>query len=403
MNAAVSSSQRRALRALSIAYFVQATGALSVAGSLPAISAAWHLTDPQSARLLSIFGLTFALAAPLAQVFFGHFRRRQLVLSGMLLFGLGAFAFALSPGYSALVASRVLMGIGAGFIGPVLVALGSELVHEQQRGRAIGIVLLGVSMASLAGIPLAAWVAALWGAKALFALVGLASLLSGLNILLSVPNKSAGVRIRLAEMAGVLAEGKSLSAFLVVFFITSGVYSFYAFIAPLIRDTYAGGPHTVSAALAVLGVAGVLGNLYVTRVASRLSAEQLLIRGMALLILDTLLIALLPKLPGLLLLALVFWAFATDLLWPSQQRRIVELSSARHRGIALALTSAFMFGGIGFGSAVASWIYPAAGFYGLVVLSVGFILLALLSLRISERLRKRAFTPARAASLCESD
>jgi len=396
--ATITTSQRRALRALSIAYFVQATGALSVAGSLPAISAAWQLTDAQSARLLSIFGLTFALAAPLVQVLFGHLRRRQLVLAGIGLFGLGAFAFALSPAYGALVASRILMGVGAGFIGPVLVALGSELVHEQQRGRAIGMVLLGVSMASLAGIPLAAWVASLWGARTLFALVGLVSLLSGLNVLLTVPDKSAGSRIRLSEMTGVLSEGKYLTAFLVVFFITSGVYSFYSFIAPLIRDTYAGGTHAVSAALAVLGIAGVLGNLWVTRAAARFSAEKLLLSGMTLLILDTVLIVLLPKTLGLLLTALVFWAFATDLLWPSQQRRIVELSSVRHRGIALALTSAFMFGGIGFGSAVASWIYPLTGFYGLAGISVAFIVLALLSLRLSEKFRK----PAAIAEFCKN-
>ncbi|MBK4783145.1 MAG: MFS transporter [Pantoea sp. Pent] len=388
MNAVITSSQRRALRALSIAYFVQATGALSVAGSLPAILAAWQLTDAQSARLLSVFGLTFALAAPLVHVLFGHLRRRRLVLTGIALFSLGAFAFVLSLGYNALLASRILMGAGAGFIGPVLVALGSELVHEQQRGRAIGMALLGVSMASLAGIPLAAWVASLWGAKALFVLVGLLSLLSGLNILLTVPDDSAGARIRLPEMAGVLADGKYLTAFLVVFFITSGVYSFYAFIAPLIRDTCTGGTHAVSAALAVLGVAGVLGNLWVTRAATRFTAEKLLLSGMTLLIVDTALIAVLPKALVVLLVALVVWAFATDLLWPSQQRRIVELASVRHRGIALALTSAFMFGGIGFGSAVASWIYPLAGFYGLIGMSVAFILLAMLSLQLSEKRRQ---------------
>ncbi|SXE45525.1 transporter, major facilitator family [Klebsiella variicola] len=388
MNAVITSSQRRALRALSIAYFVQATGALSVAGSLPAISAAWQLTDAQSARLLSIFGMTFALAAPLVQVLFGHLCRRQLVLTGIGLFGLGAFTFALSPTYDALVISRIVMGVGAGFVGPVLVALGSELVHEQQRGRAIGMVLLGVSMASLTGIPLAAWVASLWGAKALFALVGVVSMLSGLNVLLTVPDESAGTRIRLSEMAGVLSEGKYLTAFLVVFFITSGVYSFYSFIAPIIRDTYAGGTHAISSALAVLGVAGVLGNLWVTRASTLFTAEKLLLTGMTLLIVDTALIALLPKALGVLLIALILWAFATDLLWPSQQRRIVELSSVRHRGIALALTSAFMFGGIGFGSAVASWVYPVAGFYGLAGVSVFFIVLALVSLQLSEKFRK---------------
>lgn len=398
MNNPLSSASRRALRALSIAYFVQATGALCVAGSLPAISAAWHLSDAQSARLLSLFGLTFALAAPLVQVFFGHHRRRQLVLTGMVLFGLGAFAFALAPAYPGLIAARVIMGIGAGFIGPMLVALGAELVQEPQRGQAIARVLLGVSLASLAGIPLAAWIASLWGAKALFALTGGVSLLSGLHILLTVPANGAGQRIRFTELTQVLRDGQYLTAFLVVFFITSGVYSFYAFIAPVVRDTYAGGSHAVSSALAVLGVAGVLGNLFVSRVAARYSAEKLLMAGMMLLLADMLLLVLLPALLGGLLVALLFWAFATDLLWPSQQRRIVEIASARHRGIALALTSAFMFAGIGFGSAVASWIYPLMGFNGLIAVSALFILLALLSLRASEQRRKPA-----AAACCRGE
>ncbi|MEB6377540.1 hypothetical protein MXM41_01080 [Leclercia adecarboxylata] len=80
-------------------------------------------------------------------------------------------------------------------------------------------------------------------------------------------------------------------------------------------------------------------------------------------------------------------AFGDFIFCPRLLRRIVELSSVRHRGIALALTSAFMFGGIRFGRAAASWVYPVAGFYGLAGMSVAFILLALASLRRSEKLR----------------
>ncbi len=189
--------QRRALWALSLAYFVQATGALSVAGSLGPISHAWGLTDAQSARLLAIFGLTFAVGAPLAQVFFGHVRRRQQVVVGMIVFGLGAFLFALAPSYRELLLSRVVMGLGASLIGPVLVALGSELVKEKERGSAIATILLGVSMASMVGIPLAAWAANLLGARMLFTLVGIMSALSVINIMLSVPNSVAGVNVRL--------------------------------------------------------------------------------------------------------------------------------------------------------------------------------------------------------------
>ncbi|MEI9577434.1 hypothetical protein V5077_22270, partial [Enterobacter kobei] len=81
---------------------------------------------------------------------------------------------------------------------------------------------------------------------------------------------------------------------------------------------------------------------------------------------------------------------STDLLWPTQQRRIVEISTAETRGISLALTSAFMFCGIGFGSAVASWLYPLSGFYGVMISSVLFLLLALASLWTSEWLRARS-------------
>jgi len=382
--------QRHALWALSLAYFVQATGALSVAGSLAPISDEWGLSDRQSARLLSIFGLTFALGAPLAQVFFGKIFRRDQVLAGMLVFGLGAVIFAVAPDYRVLVISRIIMGVGASLIGPVLVALGAELVVQKERGSAIAMILLGVSLASMVGIPLAAWIAHAWGARILFILVAIVSGITALGVGLFVPNAVKGVDVRFGHIVEVLLEGKSLAAFLVVFFITSGVYDMYAFISPIIRDSWHGDTTSVSVALAIIGGAGIAGNLFVGRAARRYSAERLLIVGMTLLVLDMLTIMLLPGHLALLYLLLVFWAFATDLLWPTQQRRIVEISSTATRGISLALTSAFMFCGIGFGSAVASYLYPLFGFYGVMFSSVFFLLLALVSLGISERLRGRS-------------
>lgn len=399
MNNRLSLAQRRALWALSLAYFIQATGALSVAGSLAAISHEWGLSDGQSARLLAIFGLTFAISAPLAQVFLGHMMRKYQVLAGMLVFGLGAFIFAIAPDYTALVISRVVMGLGASLIGPVLVALGAELVTQHERGSAIATILLGVSMASMVGIPLAAWIANGWGARTLFALVALVSVMTALAVWFSVPNIVKGVDIRLRQVGQVLMDGKSLAAFLVVFFITSGVYDMYAFISPMIRDRWQGDTASVSVALTVIGVAGILGNLFVGRAARLYSAERLLVTGITMLVLDMLLLMILPGKLALLYLLLVLWAFSTDLLWPTQQRRIVEIASAATRGISLALTSAFMFCGIGFGSAVASWLYPLFGFYGVMLSAVLFLLLALISLWISERLRVRS-QALQAASAC---
>lgn len=369
-----------ALRSLSLAYFVQATGALSVVGSLAAIGAEWALSDAQTALLITVFGVTFALAAPLLQVAFGHLPRRRQVLIGLSVFSAAALVFALAPDYRVLLSARVAMGLGAALIGPVLGALAAGLVEQQQQGSAIAMVLLGLSLAGLVGMPLAAWLAQAWGARVLFLGVAAAGLMTALLIRAAVPAQPGGQAITLATLGRVLLDPVLLPAYLVVFFIAGGVYATYAFIAPIIRDVFHGSAQTVSAAMAVLGVAGVLGNLFVVRAARRYSADAMLLAGMSLLALDLVLLMLLPATLALLFGALLLWAFATDIVWPSQQRRIVELS-AELRGVALAVTASFVFAGIAFGSAMAGLLYAWHGYHANLLGSLALLLLAAACLR----------------------
>lgn len=373
-----------ALRALSLAYFVQATGALAVVGSLAAIGREWTLSDSQGALLISVFGVTFALAAPLFQVAIGHLPRRRQVLIGLSLFSVAAVLFAASPGFAALLASRVLMGLGAALIGPVLGALGAGLVEREQQGSAIATVLLGLSMSGMLGMPLSAWVAHAWGARALFLIVGATGVASALMIARLVPAQAGAQKVSLAALGQLLRDAVMLPALLVVLFVAAGVYTTYAFIVPIVRDVFHGGAQVVSIALAILGVAGVLGNLFVVRAARRYSADAMLFSGIALLAADLLFLLACHAQLGLLYVALLFWAFATDIVWPSQQRRIVELAPEL-RGIALALTASFVFCGIGLGSAVAGLLYPRFGYAGNLLGSLAFLLLATASLALSRR------------------
>ena len=382
MKDAIPAQTKRALYVLSVAYLVQATGALSVAGSMAPIAREWHLSNAQTAYLISIFGVTFALTAPLLQVYFGHLRRRLQVLLGLAVFSSAALLFAASPNYIVLLASRMLMGLGAGFIGPVLGALGSNLVRREEQGSAIAVVLLGLSVAGMVGIPVSAWLSDAYGARTLFLVVGLAGIGTAALVLALVPDQSAGERVQLATLVSLVTRARSLSAFLVVFFVAAAVYATYTFISPIVRDVYHGDTHSVSASLTILGVAGVMGNLFVTRAARRYGAVPMLLAGMAILAID--IVILWWTRPHLywFYAALVVWAFATDILWPSQQRRIIELAPDL-RGISLAVTASFVFCGIGFGSAVAGWVYPSYGFGGVLASSLLLMVLAGASLWIS--------------------
>lgn len=381
MTTPISARTTRALRILSLAYFVQATGALSVVGSLDSISHQWGLADSPSVYLVTVFGVRFALAAPLLQVGFGHLRRRQVLL-GLTLFSAAALLLAAAPNCPVPLLSRVLMGLGAEFIGPVLGALGSSLVERDQQGNAIAVVLLGLSVAGLVGMPLSAWIARAWGARVLFLVIGLAGAVTAAVIVRAVPDTSRGETLKFATIASLLTPTDTLSAFLVVFFIAAGVYSTYAFIAPIIRDVFHASADTVSTALIVLDVAGIVGNLFVMPAARRYRAEAMLFAGLALLALDLVFLRFTPPSLRLPFVALPAWAFASDLLWPSQQRRIVELMP-QWRGIALALTASYVFCGIGVGSAIAGWVYPAFGLTGSVGYSLAFLAQATGSLLVS--------------------
>ncbi|QUN65202.1 MFS transporter [Pseudomonas sp. JS425] len=374
----------RALRILSVAYFVQAVGALSVIGSLEPIGREWHLDNTASAYLMTVFGVTFALAAPLLQVFLGHVRRQRQVLLGLCSFGLGALLFAAAPNYTVLIIARVVMGLGAAFIGPVLAALGSSLVSSERQGSAIAMVLLGLSVAGLVGIPLSSWVAYQVGVRSLFIGIGVTAWITALLIAWQVPNRTEGQRVAFVTLVRMLTHLHSLSVFGVAFFVTAAVYTTYTFIVPVVQDVYDGSSHDVSVALLVLGVAGVLGNLLVTRLAARYSSDRLLITSMGVLGILMLMLSVGPHALAWFFAALVVWAIATDVIWPSQQRRVIEHLAA-YRGAALALTAAFVFCGIGAGAALAGWAYPAWGFTGLLATSTCLLILASVCLLVSAK------------------
>ena len=365
----ISKSNLRALAFLSLAYFVQGTAALSVVGGFDAISTEWHLTPTQIALLVTAFGATFAIGAPLLQMLIGHWVRKTQLLTGLAILAAGAIGFSLAPNYISLFSSRVLMGLGTALISPVVGALGSSLVKPAHQGAALAIVLMGFSISSVIGVPASAWVANHLGPRWMAGSIALLVALAAVLISCFVRDSQKGEKASLQVVASLLKKPATLSGFFVVFFITSGIFSTYTMLSPVMFDLYHAGPETVSTALLIFGVAGVVGNAFVRRASMKWSAETLLRAGMAGLMAIFASLLLTPPSIPLLFLALIRWAFVADMIWPSQQRRIVELEPG-YRGIALALTASFMFSGIAVGSALGGWIYPTYGYAPMLAFSI---------------------------------
>jgi predicted MFS family arabinose efflux permease len=366
------------------AMFIQATSYLSIVGVLPALGKEWGLAPERAVLLVSAFGITLAVSAPLLQMLVGHWRRRNQVLIGFSLLAAGCLAFAVAPGFPVLVAARVGMGLGVGLLSPVVSAMATRVAGPQLQGPALALVSMGVSIAFVLGVPLSSWLGDLIGPRWLYFMLAILAAATAAAIAFTVRDEAPGERVRLRDAVALLGRRATVSGLAVIFFLAGGVFATFAMIAPILRDVYGFTPHALSAALFLYGFSGLAGNAVVRR-ASAVFRSETLLAGAALALMALFAAWLiLPVSVAVLLSVMAAWPFVSDMIWPSQQRRMVELEGP-YRGLALALSSSFMFTGMSFGSAVGGRIYAIGGRPAVLGLTLGLISLGLAALAYSRR------------------
>ncbi|MEJ2631263.1 MAG: MFS transporter [Acidihalobacter sp.] len=381
-------SRNFSLHVLSLAYFCMGTASLAVVGTLPRIAASLDLGEGCVAFLVSAFAVTFAASAPTLQMLVGHWSRKRLVLLGLALLAAGTLGSALVSSYPLLLAMRVIAAIGAAALGPGASALGASLVTTEQRGHALAVVFSGMTIATVVGVPLSTWLGAAIGWRPTFVLIGLATLAAAGLIAVFVEDGGPGQRVNARDLFATLVRPVTASGIVVMVLEMAGVFASYTMIVPMLRDRFLVGAEAVSAALMVYGLAGILGNLLVRRLARLWSADRAV--AVALLGLMSVFFALRfapPQFPFALAI-LVFWAIGSDVFMPSQQRRMLELAP-QAGGLALALNASAIYVGMAAGSFAAGSLAPVVGLGGLPLVSLTLLGASFAALWMSRHVARR--------------
>jgi DHA1 family inner membrane transport protein len=161
-----------AVWALGVGAFAIGTGEFVTMGLLPEVAVDLRVTVPQAGHVISAYALGVVLGAPLLAVVTANLPRRRLLIALMALFALGNFASAMAPSYLALSFIRWFTGLPHGAYFGVAALVAASLAPANRRASAVGMVMLGLTSATLFGVPLAAWLGQHWGWRAAFALVG---------------------------------------------------------------------------------------------------------------------------------------------------------------------------------------------------------------------------------------
>ncbi|MCW5625941.1 MAG: MFS transporter [Burkholderiales bacterium] len=364
-----------ALISLSAAYFVLGTGSLAVIGLVGPMSQTLQTPPEHIAQLLTVFALTFAVAAPLGQVVLGHLPRRTLLLTGLVILSAASVAGAFAPSYGWLLATRIAAGMGAALLGPMASAIGAGLVKPEQQGRALAIVFGGMTLSIVLGVPLAAWTGTVLGWRAVLAGLGGAGFLVALAAVVCVKDRGCGLPVTLGGFMRVLGARRSGLTVATSLLQMAGQFATYALVTPWLADRYGVGGGWLIAVLLLFGVGGIVGNVLAGAVTDRIGADRTVgasLAGMA--IIFVVLLVTPPWLPlGLLLMAL--WAVTGTLYQAPQQKRLAEIDPAR-RGLLFASNSSALYLGMSAGSLLAGIVYAH---HGAVALPIASLVLMLLS------------------------
>jgi DHA1 family inner membrane transport protein len=349
------------LFALAIGAFGIGVTEFTPMGLLPLLASDLRVSIPTAGLLVSAYAFGVLLGAPLMTLTTGRVPRKTLLIGLMGIFTLGNLLSAMADGYGMLLAARIVTSLNHGAFFGVGSVVAASLVPANKRAGAVAAMFMGLTVATIGGVPLAAWVgeqlgwrAAFWGITALGAL-------AMVSLWVALPHmEMTGASDMRAELR-VLKRANVLTALALTVLGSSAMFTVFTYIAPILRAEMGASPLFVTAMLVIYGVGLTVGNWLGGRYADR-SIDRTLIVTLTALTALLLLFAVTMRWPLPAALSIFAWGVATFALVPPLQMRVMATASD-----APNLASAMNIGAFNLGNAIG-----AAVGGGVISLGLGY-------------------------------
>lgn len=227
-----------AVFALAVGGFAIGTTEFVTMGVLPQIADGVHVSTAAAGRVISAYALGVVVGVPILSFFVAQLPRKGLLLALMGVYALFNVLSSLAAGYDMLLAARFLSGLPHGAYFGVASLVAARLAEPRKRGRAVALVMLGLSVANVVGVPAATWLGQHFGWRVPYAAAAGLALLTVLLVALFVPHvpgdKEATGRREAGQFFTNTQVWLTMAAGAIGF---GGMFAVYSYIAPIVTDT----------------------------------------------------------------------------------------------------------------------------------------------------------------------
>ncbi|MEV5544978.1 MFS transporter [Streptomyces sp. NPDC052309] len=373
-----------ALLALAVGAFGIGTTEFVMMGLLPDVADDLTISIPTAGHLVSAYALGVVIGAPLLAAATARMPRRTVLIGLMALFVVGNALSALAPDHHWLLAARLLSGLPHGAFFGVGAVVATGMVAPERKARSVSLMFLGLTVANIAGVPVATAMGQHLGWRATFlgvSVIGVAAI-AALALLVPrdhAPAHATGLRGELAALRSLpvwLALGTTVAGF-------GALFAAYSYITPMLTDAAGYADSSVTLLLALFGVGATIGNLLGGRLADH-SLRGTLFGGLVSLVLVLALFPLLMRTEAGAAVAVALLGTAAFVTGSPLQLMVMEkastapslASSANQAAFNLANAGGAWIGGLalaaGFGTTSPALAGAALAALGLAVAATSY-------------------------------
>ncbi|MEV0282263.1 Cmx/CmrA family chloramphenicol efflux MFS transporter [Streptomyces sp. NPDC050610] len=394
-----------AVYVLGLSVFALGTSEFMLSGLLQPLARDMGVSIPQAGLLVSAFAVGMVVGAPVLAAATLKLPRRTTLIALLAIFGLGQVVGALSPSYAVLFVSRVVSALACAGFWAVGAAVAVSLVPVTARARAMAVMVGGLSVANIAGVPAGAFLGQHAGWRSAFWAVAGLSVIGLVGVVALVPRTKPATGAdapRLRTELTIYRDRQVWLALAATALNGAAVFCLFSYLGPLLTEAAGLKESLVPMVLALFGVGALIG----TAVGGRIADAHLFGTMYAGITASTVVLAILAltahSAPAAVVLALMLGvsAFTTA---PALNARMFNVASAAPTLAGATTTAAFNIGntvGPWLGGLVigAGWGYPAVAWTGAALAA-----LAVCTTAVASRLHRATGTPSRlVASSAES-
>ncbi len=361
---------------LAFVVFLIGTVEYIITGVIEMIAVDFGVTVSEAGLLVTVFALAAAIIAPILIALTINMDRKKLLIITIGVFIASNVLMFISPAYEAALWIRIMQGVSGGIATVVAMAVATRLVEKEKRGRAIGIILMGLSSSLVLGVPIGTFFSEMFGWRVLFILIGLLTILPLLTVYKRVPAIKKEETVTLRMQLSILKDPKILTALAITLFYIGGYSTLFTYITPFLQATSTLSITEISGILFLAGICSFMGSRMGGQLADTKGSKFTLYFGLFLQGVTLLLFTLAGFNLFVLILVLMILMLATWSISPAQQLFLVTLVP-RNPDIALSINTSFIQFGFALGSGLGGLVISHTSVLNLNWVGLGAVIIAL--------------------------